>query len=114
MSVKSKKHLNHETAVLIELLTVMETLDFNSILNLFKDSCEKKIKNLELHYVSLQEFNDNTFSEVIDLRSKEEFDFDNIVGSVSFPALKTEEKKEILQLPADQKIRLNAILRYLR
>ena len=91
-----------------------ESTNFNSILNELKDTCDGKIKNLELHYVSIEEFNDNTFSEVIDLRSKEEFDFDNIVGSLSIPILKTEDKNEILQLPTDQRIRLNVLLRYAR
>ena len=95
-------------------MSLKESTNFNSILNELKDTCNGKIKNLELHYVSIEEFNDNTFSEVIDLRSKEEFDFDNIVGSLSIPVLKTEDKIEILQLPTDQRIRLNALLRYAR
>ena len=95
-------------------MSLKESTNFNSILNELKDTCDGKIKCLELHYVSIEEFNDNTFSEVIDLRSKEEFDFDNIVGSLSIPVLKTEDKIEILQLPTDQRIRLNALLRYAR
>ena len=99
-----------------DLLTMdlKEPTNFNSILNELKDTCDGKIKNIELQYLSIQEFNDNTFSDVIDLRSKEEFDFDNIVGSLSLPVLKSEEKSEILQLPTDQRIRRNALLRYAR
>ena len=95
-------------------MDLKETSEFNLLLNELKESCGGKIKNLELHYVSIQEFNDNKCSEVIDLRCKEEFDFDNIVGSQSLPVLKTGEKNDILQLPTDQRIRLNAILRYIR
>jgi len=89
-----------------------ESTNFNSILNELKDTCDGKIKNLELHYVSIDEFNDNTFSEVIDLRSKEEFDFDNIVGSLSIPVLKSEDQSEIVKLPTNHRIRLNTLLRY--
>ena len=95
-------------------MDLKETSDFNSFLNELKESCGGQIKNLELHYLSIQEFNDNKFSEVIDLRSKEDFDFDNIVGSHSLPVLKTGEMNDILQLPTDQRIRLNATLRYIR
>ena len=95
-------------------MDLKEPTNFNSILNELKDTCDGKIKNIELQYLSIQEFNDNTFSDVIDLRSKEEFDFDNIVGSLSLPVLKSEEKSEILQLPTDQRIRRNALLRYAR
>ena len=94
-------------------MDLQETSNFNSILNELKENCDEEIKNLELHYVSIQELNDKKFSEIIDLRTKEEFDFDNIVGSHSLPVLKTEEKDGILQetLP---RLRLNTILRYIR
>ena len=94
-------------------MDLQETSDFHSILNEFKENCDEKIKNLELHYISIQELNDNKFSEIIDLRTKEEFDSDNIVGSHSLPVLKTEDKDGILQ-ESTQRLRLNTILRYIR
>ena len=94
-------------------MDLQETSDFHSILNEFKENCDGKIKNLELHYISIQELNDNKFSEIIDLRTKEEFDFDNIVGSHSLPVLKNEDKDEILQKTLPRH-RLNTILRYIR
>ena len=94
-------------------MDLQETSDFHSILNEFKENCDGKIKNLELHYMSIHELNDNKFSEIIDLRTKEEFDFDNIVGSHSLPVLKTEDKDGILQ-ESTQRLRLITILRYIR
>ena len=94
-------------------MDLQETSDFHSILNEFKENCDGKIKNLELHYISIQELNDTKFSEIIDLRTKEEFDFDNIVGSHSLPVLKNEDKDEILQ-KALPRHRLITILRYIR
>ena len=94
-------------------MDLQKTSDFHSILNEFKENSDGKIKNLELHYMSIQELNDNKFSEIIDLRTKEEFDFDNIVGSHSLSVLKNEEKDEILQKTLPRH-RLITILRYIR
>ena len=113
--LESNKQLNHEAkSAYLMTMNLKESTNFNFILNELKDTCDGKIKNIELHYVCIQDFNDNKFSEVIDLRSKEEFDFDNIVGSLSLPVLKAQEKSEILQLSTDQRIRRNALLRYAR
>ena len=69
--------------------------NFDLILETLKESTNELQKNLELKYTVIEDFRLGEFDDVLDLRTKEEFDNDHIVGSNNFPCL-TIDKFETL------------------
>ena len=64
--------------------------DFDSILEKLKDTNDELQKNLEVNFSCIENFQLGDFDELLDLRTVEEFDNDNIIGSHNFPCLTTD------------------------
>ena len=69
--------------------------NFDLILETLKESTNELQKNLELKYTVIEDFRLGDFDEIFDLRSKEEFENDNIVGSYNFPCLTIDKIKTL-------------------
>ena len=64
--------------------------DFDSILEKLKDTNDEFQKNLEVNFSCIENFKLGDFDELLDLRTVEEFDNDNIIGSHNCPCLTTD------------------------
>ena len=69
--------------------------NFDLILETLKESTNELQKNLELKYTVIEDYRLGDFDDVLDLRTKVEFDNDHIVGSHNFSCL-TIDKIETL------------------
>ena len=69
--------------------------NFDLILDTLKESTNELQKNLELKYTIIEDFRSGYFDDVLDLRTKEEFDNDHIVGSHNFPCLTIDKIKTV-------------------
>ena len=68
---------------------------FDLILETLKESSNELQKNLELKYTVIEDFRSGGFDDILDLRTKEEFENDNIVGSYNFPCLTIDKIKTL-------------------
>ena len=69
--------------------------DFDLILETLKESTNELQKNLELKYTVIEDFRLGGFDEIFDLRTKEEFENDNIFGSHNFSCLTIDKIKTL-------------------
>ena len=70
-----------------------QTREYQTILASLKDQedGEQTVKNLEIKFVNIEDFRIGHFDDILDLRSKEEFNHDNIVSSRNIPAVTDEQ-----------------------
>ena len=71
-----------------------QTREYHNILATLKDQEndeEHAEKNLEIKFVNIEDFRIGHFDDILDLRSKEEFNHDNIVSSRNIPAVTDEQ-----------------------
>ena len=76
-----------------------QTREYQTILASLKDQedgeHEQTVKNLEIKFVNIEDFRIGLFDDILDLRSKEEFNHDNIVSSRNIPAVTDEQITEV-------------------
>ena len=74
-----------------------QTREYQTILASLKDQedGEQTVKNLEIKFVNIEDFRIGHFDDILDLRSKEEFNHDNIVSSRNIPAVTDEQITEV-------------------
>ena len=70
-----------------------QTREYHTILTTLKEQedDEHTEKNLEIKFVNIEDFRIGHFDDILDLRSKEEFNHDNIVSSRNIPAVTDEQ-----------------------
>ena len=76
---------------------INQTREYQTILASLKDQedGEQTVKNLEIKFVNIEDFRIGLFDDILDLRSKEEFNHDNIVSSRNIPAVTDEQITEV-------------------
>ena len=78
---------------------INQTREYQTILASLKDQedgeHEQTVKNLEIKFVNIEDFRIGLFDDILDLRSKEEFNHDNIVSSRNIPAVTDEQITEV-------------------
>ena len=78
---------------------INQTREYRNILASLKDQedgeHEQTVKNLEIKFVNIEDFRIGHFDDILDLRSKEEFNHDNIVSSRNIPAVTDEQITEV-------------------
>ena len=78
---------------------INQTREYQTILASLKDQedgeQEQTLKNLEIKFVNIEDFRIGHFDDILDLRSKEEFNHDNIVSSRNIPAVTDEQITEV-------------------
>ena len=70
-----------------------QTREYHNILATLKEQedDEHTEKNLEIKFVIIEDFRIGHFDDILDLRSKEEFNHDNIVSSRNIPTVTDEQ-----------------------
>ena len=70
-----------------------QTREYHNILTMLKEQedDEHTEKNLKIKFVNIEDFRIGHFDDILDLRSKEEFNHDNIVSSRNIPAVTNEQ-----------------------
>ena len=69
-----------------------QTREYHNILATLKEQEDKHTeKKLEIKFVNIEDFRIGHFDDILDLRSKEEFNHDNIVSSRNIPAVTDEQ-----------------------
>ena len=70
-----------------------QTRKYHTILTTLKDQedDDQRVKKLEIKFVNIEDFRIGHFDDILDLRSKEEFNHDNIVSSRNIPAVTDEQ-----------------------
>ena len=70
-----------------------QTREYHTILTTLKEQedDDQRVKKLEIKFVNIEDFRIGHFDDILDLRSKEEFNHDNIVSSRNIPAVTDEQ-----------------------
>ena len=70
-----------------------QTREYHTILTTLKEQedDDQRVKKLEIKFVNIEDFRIGHFDDILDLRSKEEFNHDNIVSSRNIPTVTDEQ-----------------------